>query len=132
MFEIFVVLVASVMLVLVKGQVHCGRIIVSGSWEFCPFCGKSLAAESKHSKARKAALAKAKQVLLESSVERAALAEVRIAGKTHFLAPAKNDLQMTTQLPSRCLHVASRGKPKGKQCTALRHQDGHHRYGKKK
>lgn len=102
-----------------KGQVHCGRIVVSGSWEFCPFCGKSLAASAKQR-------AKSKQTKV---VPLATQIPVVIAGKTHFLNPGKNDLQMTTRLPSPCTHTASRGKPKGKKCRIT--PDGHegrHRY----
>ncbi len=131
MIEYIMLIVAGILAsVIVKGQVHCGRIVVSGSWDFCPFCGKSLT-ETKASlaaaRARKKALDKAVQTRV---VPLASMIPTQIAGKTHFLAPSKTDLRMSDQLPSPCPHRASRGKPKGKNCRLFAGHEGRHRYGK--
>lgn len=122
MIEIFVLVsLAVVAALLAKGDVHCGRIIVSGSWVHCPFCGDPLAG-AKATKVKSVGKAKSKQNVMVP------MNPTRIAGKTHFLEPAPHDLQMTAHLKTPCLHVASRGKPKGQQCRLALHQDGRHRY----
>lgn len=107
-----------------KGDTCCGRIVVSGAWEFCPFCGKPLAEASK---LKAKVLARGPQTKV---VPLATQIPTKIAGKTHFLNPGKHDLEMSAHLKTRCLHVASRGKPKGKQCRLLAGHEGRHRYGK--
>lgn len=129
MIEIFVVLVASILLVLAKGDVHCGRVIVSGAWLYCPFCGDHLQSDAETKRYGRQVKAKPLAKLKGKSPKKGTKQEpIVIAGKTHFLDVDPKDLQMAMHLKTPCPHVASRGKPKGKQCRLSREHDGRHRY----
>lgn len=90
-----------------KGDTHCNRIIVSGSWLYCPFCGGPL------------------DKTLAAAKARADAAKKRMKGQTQFV---EFDGGVMDKVIDVCLYRASRGKPKGKQCTLPKHIDGRHRY----
>ncbi len=102
-----------------KGEKCCGRIVVSGSWQYCPFCGDPL--DKKQRKMTRLAVEKEVTAL-------AGQTPVHIAGKTHFLAVDEQELQMSTLLARRCDHVATRGKPRGKFCGRDTGHKGKHVY----
>ncbi len=89
---------------MVKNQKHCGRIVVSGSWEFCPFCGKSLADELNKDRIRK-----------------------KIKGQTKQQRIVLANAEKRTSI--RCIYVSIMGKNRDQRCVLpAPHPKKAHRY----
>ena len=142
MLEYIVIVVASTLLaIMAKGSVHCGRVVVSGAWQFCPFCGdrieskkKALAVKSPITQRKQKAVVKRKKQKITKPLASATRASKRDLRKnqTQFIPSRVSASEFGGGVMDAyfepCPHVASRGKPKGKSCRMIISHEGRHSY----